>query len=66
MPPAGAWPGPVAVGMVDLVEDPQRTGPGPAGGLGVARAALDVAQTVERVGLVETVASSRYRSMARW
>lgn len=41
--------------MADLVEDAQRTGPGPVGCLVVAGAVLDVAQTVERVGLVETI-----------
>ena len=41
--------------MADLLEDAQGTGPGPAGRLVVTRAALDVAQAVERVGLVETI-----------
>jgi hypothetical protein len=41
--------------MVELVEDEQGTGPGPAGGVGVPRAELDVAEVIERVGFVEAV-----------
>ena len=41
--------------MADLVEDMQRAGPGQVGGLVVARAVLDVAEAVERVGLVEPI-----------
>jgi len=37
--------------MVDLLEDAQGAGPGHDGLLVVARAVLDIAQTVERVGL---------------
>src|SRR6185312_4325011 len=45
----------IAVGVVDLLEDPHRPGPGLAGRGKIARAAVDVAEAVERVGLVETV-----------
>ncbi len=41
--------------MVELAEDAQGTGPGPAGGRGVTRAELGVAEVIERVGLVEAV-----------
>jgi DNA-binding CsgD family transcriptional regulator/tetratricopeptide (TPR) repeat protein len=45
----------VAVGVADLVEDPQGLCPCPAGGGGVARAAVHVAEAVEGVGLVVAV-----------
>ena len=45
----------VAVGMVDLLEDAQRQRPRPAGRTDVARAAVDVAEVVQRDGLVVAV-----------
>ena len=45
----------IAVGVVDLLEDPHRPGPGLAGRGKIARAAVDVAEAAERVGLVEPV-----------
>jgi hypothetical protein len=45
----------VAVGVVDLAEDPQGFAPGPVGGRGVARAVVDVTEAAERIGLVEPV-----------
>jgi hypothetical protein len=42
--------------MVDLVEDEQGICPGPFGTLGVTRAELNVAEVIERVGLVESEA----------
>ena len=41
--------------MADLVKDAQRKRPGPAGGVGVARAVMDVAEVIERVSLVVAV-----------
>jgi hypothetical protein len=41
--------------VVELVEDAQGMGPGPAGGRGVTGAELNVAEVIERVGLVEAV-----------
>src|SRR5579871_1492755 len=45
----------VAVGVVDLAEDPQRLPPRRVGSPGVARAVVHVAEAAERVGLVEPV-----------
>ena len=45
----------IAVGMVDLVEDAQGPGPDGASRGGVARAAVGLAEVIERVGLVEPV-----------
>src|SRR5579859_1111673 len=45
----------IVVGVVDLLEDPQSLGPGPAGRGEIASAAVGVAEAVERVGLVGPV-----------
>ena len=41
--------------MLDLIKDEQGMSPGLAGGLGVTRAELNVAEVIEGVGLVEAV-----------
>src|SRR5690348_7690100 len=49
---AGLGPDPVAVGVAEFVQQTQRLGPRPAGRARVARAVVDVAQTIERACLV--------------
>src|SRR5215469_2077820 len=46
----------IAVGVVDLIEDPQSPAPCLTGRGGIAGAEVDVAKAVKCVGLVETVA----------
>ena len=48
----------IAVGVVDLLEDPLGLGPGLAGRGGIAGAEVNIAEAVKGVGLVETVAVS--------
>jgi hypothetical protein len=52
------------VGVIDLLEDPQGLRPGPAGGGGVARAEVHVAEAGEGAGLVVAVAESAEQAEA--
>ena len=52
------------IGVIDLLEDPQGLRPGPAGGAGVARAEVHVAEAGEGAGLVVAVAESAEQAEA--